>query len=113
MPKADAEVVADVLVWANLRGVATHGVMRIPRYVDLIETGDMNPRPAITVRTETPASALIEADRAPGPPAMMRATTDALRKARYAGAALALVPPTTHTAAPRYHTPAAARGGIP
>src|SRR5439155_512070 len=49
MPKADAVVVADVLVWANLRGVDTHGIMRVPRYVDLIETGDMNPRPAIAV----------------------------------------------------------------
>src|SRR6266508_5780162 len=60
MPEADAAVVADVLVWANLRGVDTHGVARIPRYVDLIAAGDMNPRPAIAIRTETPASVLIE-----------------------------------------------------
>ena len=85
LPKSDAAVVADVLVWANLRGVDTHGVMRIPRYVDLVETGDMNPRPEIAVRTETPASVLIEADRAAGPVAMMRATAEALRKARDAG----------------------------
>src|SRR2546425_1439601 len=64
MPKADAAVVAEVLVWANLRGVDTHGVTRVPRYVDLIETGEMNPRPAMAVRTETAASVLIEADRA-------------------------------------------------
>src|SRR5258706_3185498 len=77
MPKADAAVVADVLVWANLRGVDTHGVLRIPRYVDLIETGDMNPRPPIAVRTETPASGLIEADRAARPVARMRGTNAA------------------------------------
>ena len=71
MPETDAAVVADVLVWANLRGVDTHGVMRIPRYVDLIETGDMNARPAITIRTETPASVLIEAD-------LMRRVLDAV-----------------------------------
>src|SRR5258707_7603512 len=112
MPKADAEVVADVLVWANLRGVATHGVMRIPRYVALIETGDMNPRPAIAVRTETPASVLIEADRAPGPVAMMRGTTEAMRKARDSGIGLALVRATTHTAALGYYTLAAAREGM-
>src|SRR5207247_1952768 len=76
MPKADAVVVADVLVWANLRGVDTHGIMRVPRYVDLIENGDMNPRPAIAVRTETPASVLIEADRAAGPVAMLRRTAE-------------------------------------
>jgi len=112
MPKADAAVVADVLVWANLRGVDTHGVMRIPRYVDLIETGDMNPRPAIAVRTETPASVLIEADRAAGPVAMMRGTIEAVRKARDAGVGLALVRATTHTAALGYYTLAAAREGM-
>jgi len=112
MPQADAAIVADVLVWANLRGVDTHGVTRIPRYVELIETGDMNPRPAIAVRTETPASVLIEADRAAGPVAMMRATGEALRKAREAGIGLALVRATTHTAALGYYTLAVAREGM-
>ncbi len=112
LPKSDAAVVADVLVWANLRGVDTHGVMRIPRYVDLVETGDMNPRPEIVVRTETPASVLIEADRAAGPVAMMRAMAEALRKARDAGVGLALVRATTHTAALGYYTLAAAREGM-
>jgi LDH2 family malate/lactate/ureidoglycolate dehydrogenase len=112
MPKTDAALVADVLVWANLRGVDTHGVMRIPRYVDLVETGDMNPRPEIALRTETPASVLIEADRAAGPVAMMRGTTEALRKARDAGVGLALVRATTHTAALGYYTLAAAREGM-
>src|SRR5882672_449641 len=79
MSRADAEIVADVLVWANLRGVDTHGVMRVPRYVDLIENGDMNPKPAIKVTKETPASVLIEADRAPGPVAMTRAAAEAVR----------------------------------
>jgi len=112
MPEADAAVVADVLVWANLRGVDTHGVLRIPRYVDLIETGDMNARPAIAIRTETPASVLIEADRAAGPVAMMRGTTAAVRKARDAGVGLALVRATTHAAALGYYTLAAAREGM-
>jgi len=112
MPEADAKIVAEVLVWANLRGVDTHGVMRIPRYVDLIEAGDMNPRPAITVRTETAASVVIESDRAAGPVAMMRATTEAMRKAREAGIGLALARATTHTAALGYYTLAAAREGM-
>src|SRR6266702_5187630 len=112
MPEADAAVVADVLVWANLRGVDTHGVARIPRYVDLIEGGDMNPSPAIAIRTETPASVLIDADRAAGPIAMTRATAEAMRKARDTGVGLALVRATTHTAALGYYTLAAAREGM-
>jgi len=112
LPQGDAAVVADVLVWANLRGVDTHGVMRIPRYVDLIESGDMNPRPAIRVQKETPASVLIEADRAAGPVAMTRAAAEAVRKARDAGVGLALARATTHTAALGYYTLTIARQGM-
>jgi LDH2 family malate/lactate/ureidoglycolate dehydrogenase len=112
LPKGDAAVVAEVLVWANLRGVDTHGVTRVPRYVDLIENGDMNPRPALRIRTETPASVLIEADRAAGPVAMTRAVAEAMRKAHDAGVGLALVRATTHTAALGYYTQAIARQGM-
>src|SRR5262245_35063956 len=104
LPQADAAVVADVLVWANLRGVDTHGVMRIPRYVDLIQSRDMNPRPAIRILTEPSASVLIEADRAAGPVAMTRAAAEAVRKARDAGIGLAIARATTHTAALGYYT---------
>ena len=36
---SDAAQTADMLVWANLRGVDSHGVLRIPRYVEMIELG--------------------------------------------------------------------------
>jgi LDH2 family malate/lactate/ureidoglycolate dehydrogenase len=112
LPQADAAVVAEVLVWANLRGVDTHGVTRIPRYVDLIQSGEMNPRPSIKISVETPASVLIDADRAAGPVAMVRAVSEAMRKAREAGVGLALVRATTHTAALGYYTLAIAREGL-
>jgi LDH2 family malate/lactate/ureidoglycolate dehydrogenase len=112
LPRVDAATVAEVLVWANLRGVDTHGVTRIARYVELIENGDMNPRPAIAIRNETPASVLIEADRAAGPVAMMRGVAESLRKARDAGVGLALVRATTHTAALGYYTQALALQGM-
>ena len=112
MPRADATTVAEVLVWANLRGVDTHGVTRIPRYVELIERGEMNPRPAIRIRTETPACVLIEADRAAGPVAMMRGVSEAERRARDAGVGLALVRATTHTAALGYYTLEIAKAGM-
>lgn len=107
-----AKIVAEVLVWANLRGVDTHGVARIPRYVDLIEAGDMNARPAIKMSAETSASVLIDADRAPGPVAMTTAISAAMRKARQAGIGMALVRRTTHTAALGFYTLAAAREGM-
>jgi ureidoglycolate dehydrogenase (NAD+) len=112
MSAAHAATVAEVLVWANLRGVDSHGVTRVPRYVEWIEAGVLNPRPDIKVTTETPASVLIEADRAAGPVAMTAAMEAAARKARDAGVGLALVRATTHTAALGYYTQAAARDGM-
>jgi LDH2 family malate/lactate/ureidoglycolate dehydrogenase len=107
-----AGIVADALVWANLRGIDTHGVTRIPRYVDLLEAGDMNRAPKLRVTDETAAAVVIDADRAAGPIAMTEAMTAATRKARSAGIGLALARATTHTAALGYYTAAAAREGM-
>jgi ureidoglycolate dehydrogenase (NAD+) len=112
LPERDAATVATVLVWANLRGMDSHGVMRIPRYVELIQAGDMNPTPRLTVATESPASVLLDCDRAAGPVAMSAAMDHAMRKAREAGIGLALVRATTHTAAVGYYTTRAAQAGM-
>jgi LDH2 family malate/lactate/ureidoglycolate dehydrogenase len=107
-----AGAVADALAWANLRGIDTHGVTRLPRYVDLLQAGDMNPKPALRVVGETAAAVVIDADRAPGPIAMTEAMAAATRKARAAGIGLGLARATTHTAALGYYTLAAARDGM-
>src|SRR5262245_33831495 len=112
MPEADAAVVAEVLVWADLRGVDTHGVSRIPMYLRLIDGGERHPSSAVQVRTETSAAILVDADRAPGPIAMTAAMNAAVRKARDAGVGLGLVRATTHTAALGYYTLMAAQEGM-
>ena len=112
MDAGDAEQVAEVLVWAELRGMGSHGVMRAPRYVDLLRSGDMNPKPAIRVVTDAPACVLLDADRAAGPVAMVHAMRAAMDKARIAGIGFALVRETTHTAALGYYTQMAAREGF-
>jgi ureidoglycolate dehydrogenase (NAD+) len=109
---AHAAIVADVLVWADLRGVDSHGVTRIPMYVRLLDAGDLNPTPTITIRTDTPAAVVFEMDRAAGPIAMTTAAAAAIRKAREAGVGFALARGTTHTAALGYYTSAAARDGL-
>ena len=112
MAQAHAASVADVLVWANLRGTDSHGVSRVPRYLEMIEEGDLNPAAEPRVSTESAAAVLIEADRAAGPVAMTFAMAAARDKARNAGIGLALVRATTHTAALGYYTLKAARDGV-
>lgn len=79
---ADARVWAETLVWANLRGVDSHGVLRIPRYLELIGTGAINARPSMMMRMQAGAIGLLEADQAPGPVAMNRAMDEAIAIAR-------------------------------
>lgn len=107
-----AATVAEVLVWANLRGNDGHGVQRIPRYMEIIDEGGLNPRPQMTVRLETASALLIDADKAPGPVSMNFAADGAMRKAREAGIGLALVRRTTHTAAIGYYTRRIAEHGM-
>jgi len=80
--RATADEWAKVLVWANLRGVDSHGVIRIPRYLDLIGRKAINPRPNMRIERRAGAIAVLEADRAPGPIAMLRAVEEAIDRAR-------------------------------
>ena len=47
LPAEDAAIEAEVLVWANLRGLDSHGVQRVAGYVRSVEAGHYNPRPDI------------------------------------------------------------------
>ncbi len=105
----DAQKVAEVLVWANLRGTDSHGVIRLPRYLRLIDYGLMNATPDIRKIRETPASVIIEADRAVGAVGMSVGMEHAIEKARNVGIGWALVRGSTHSGAIGYFALQAAR----
>ncbi len=75
----DAQLWARSLVEADLRGVGSHGVQRVPRYLELIQLGEININPRIEILKQSGALALLNADRAPGPVGMM-AASDLARK---------------------------------
>lgn len=61
-----AELLADTLVQADLRGVHSHGVMRVPWYVRGYQTGGLNPQPSIKVIKESGATAVMDGDNGLG-----------------------------------------------
>jgi len=66
LAKDHADEWAKMLVWANLRGTDSHGIIRIPRYIDLINAKSINAAPNIGVQRKTGSAAVVlEADRAP------------------------------------------------
>jgi len=86
-PEADARWVATLLVRANLRGHDSHGVIRVPQYVNAVRRGQVNTRPAMRVRDDTPTTAVVDGDLAFGQVAARRAAEVALDKARRHGLA--------------------------
>jgi LDH2 family malate/lactate/ureidoglycolate dehydrogenase len=108
----DALAVADALVWANLRGIDSHGVSRVPRYLDLFDSGESVPDAVPAVDRPRAAVAIVDAHAAPGPIAMNRAVTEAIDGARGCGIGWASVRGTVHTGAIGYYTSRAASSGM-
>lgn len=107
-----AGVVAGAFIWANLRGVDSHGVSRLPRYLELFEKGEANAHPEMKTTHPRDAVVLIDADRAPGPLALTYAMREAITVAKGTGVAWASVRGTVHTGAIGYYTSMAAAEGL-
>jgi uncharacterized oxidoreductase len=60
VPEAEASIVAHNLIGANLRGHDSHGVLRIPQYLDFIRNGDY--RVGVTLKIETDAPGVVVVD---------------------------------------------------
>ncbi|MEM4703910.1 MAG: Ldh family oxidoreductase [Candidatus Bathyarchaeia archaeon] len=82
VPQEDAEITADVLVKADLRGIDSHGVARMRRYVSGIQQGMMRPKAQPRIVCETPCTATIDGDAGLGQPVSYRAMRLAIEKAR-------------------------------
>lgn len=112
MSVEDARVVAGSLVWADMRDVGSHGAFRLPRYLAIMDRGDIDPRAKIEQRLKLPAALVFEANKALGPIAMMHAMSAACEQAKLAGVCYAIVSHTTHTGAIGYFAHWAAERGF-
>ncbi|KIW13265.1 hypothetical protein PV08_08452 [Exophiala spinifera] len=61
VPQEHATYVADALVLADLRGVDSHGINRLPSYISRLEAGALNPAPKLEFQMKTPIMALLDA----------------------------------------------------
>jgi len=96
VPKREAEITTDVLLAANLRGVDSHGVARLRRYVKGLQDGVMLARPDEKMVSETATVALIEAGAGLGQPVSYRAMNLAIKKASEYGSGFVAVRNSNH-----------------
>ncbi|HET9111762.1 MAG TPA: Ldh family oxidoreductase [Ktedonobacterales bacterium] len=66
MAPEEAATIADCLVQANLRGVDSHGALRLIQYTDAVCAGRINVRPEVAVVRRRGAMALLNADNGYG-----------------------------------------------
>ena len=101
--ETDAQLAADVLVSADLRGVDSHGVARLAGYVRLYDHGRLNPTPTIRIVHETPSTAVVDGDRGLGLVVGPWAMRVAIEKARVAGTGWVAVRNSNHFGIAGYH----------
>jgi len=85
VPADEARIVANALVEADLRGMQSHGVLRVPIYVEKIRAGGFRAGHKGTVVRETNGTALLDAEDGLGQVVSLRAMDLAIGKARATG----------------------------
>ena len=92
----DAVQVADSLVSANLRGHDSHGVMRIPFYLQALADGEVVTGAELTILKETPTVLVADANWGFGQTQARRLTSKLMDKAQRSGMGVGTVVQSSH-----------------
>src|SRR5262245_354325 len=109
---ADARLVAETLVASNLRGVDSHGVVRLPHYATRLRNGTVKPQPRISVQRTAPSAAVVEGDRGMGQLVAVRAMQEAISLAKTNGVGAVVARNSSHCGACAWFVEMAAKEGM-
>ncbi len=108
MPQEEKDIIADLLITTNLRGVDTHGINLLSQYVQRYNNV---PRKPITIVKDNKASAMMDGGDNLGGVVSVRAMELAMKKADEHDIGLVLVRNSAHFGAAAYFTQMAAQKG--
>lgn len=108
LPSDHVEIVSAALLDADLRGIDTHGMVRLSQYVTLIRGGVINPRPEIKIITESASHVLLDGGYGLGFLGSVKAMSVCIEKVKQVGIALAGVRNSSHFGAAGYYARMAA-----
>lgn len=111
MTDTDATQLASSLVQTSLWGVDTHGIARLPRYLERLRRGSIKPRPQPRVQRTGPGTAQFHADQGHGIVAAHQAMRVAMDLARESGIGAVGVDDSSHCGAVGLYARQAAREG--
>ena len=104
VPPEDARVTTDVLVLADLRGIDSHGVARLGRYVSGLKEGYMKPKDESRVLRETKATALIDGGQSLGQVVGKKGMDLAIAKAKDTAVGVVVVRNSNHYGIAGYYS---------
>lgn len=103
IPSEEADITADILVSADLRGIESHGVSRLPRYANRLINGWIRTEAKLTVKKETPLSLLIDAENSLGQVVAYRVMERCIEKAKKGYFGFAAVTNSNHLGIAGYY----------
>ncbi|MCK4287917.1 MAG: Ldh family oxidoreductase [Bacteroidales bacterium] len=101
---SDAQKVTEILLAAELRGINSHGVIRIKDYFQLWQKGRVNSKPDIKITYETPSTAVIDGDSGLGMIVATQAMNVAINKAKNVGTGWVSVNNSNHFGIAGYYS---------
>jgi len=108
----DARTVVSRMLEADQRGIASHGVRCILKYLDWMDLGDIDPRGRVLVEHETPAIAVLDGSRTLGHVAATKAMELAIKKAGEVGTGTIVVHHSHHLGAAAVYVEQATQAGM-
>jgi len=112
VPREDAEIAAEVAVWAQLHGSDSHGVVHLPLYVRGLLDRTIKAQPKFEIAQGLPCSVTMDADNGLGLVSSRRAIDIAMDIARNQGLGAVAVRNSSHFGAAGYYAEHAAEHGL-
>ena len=103
VPRENAEMVASSLLAANLRGVDTHGITRLPVYVERLQAGLMDGKAIGAVAADGVSTAVYDGQNGMGQVVGTKGMQLAIAKADSAGAGFVTVRNSNHFGTAAYY----------
>lgn len=104
MTKGDADIVADTLVHADLRGIHSHGVLRVPDYMGKLTRDGVNPSGMPLITSEKMGALVVDGQNSMGQIGGTFAMKNAIEKARQTGIAFAALGGSNHCGVMDYYS---------
>ncbi|QQK75712.1 ureidoglycolate dehydrogenase [Salicibibacter cibarius] len=98
----EAEIIADVLVHANLRGVDSHGVLRVEHYIERVKAGGLNIEAQSSLEKTSGNTGKYDGDNGFGHIISKRAMDEAISMAKESGTGAVAVKNSSHCGALSY-----------